>query len=62
MKRSLLDAEHEPTDQQLSALMKEVATEVRKKAEIAQKKFFQQIAEEIAKKKVEWAKKYNISF
>lgn len=52
----------EPTDEQLSALMKEVAEEARRKSDEAHKRYFQRMNEKIRKQKKEWEKEYNISF
>ncbi len=52
----------EPTDSQLSEIMKEVAEEAKQKSEAATKEYFQRMFENIRKKKIEWAEKYNITF
>lgn len=52
----------EPTDEQLSALMKEVAEEAKIKSEEAHNKFFKQMNDKIQQQKKEWTKKYNVKF
>ena len=51
----------EPTEEQLSALMKEVAEEAKCKAEAANRRFFQQIDDYFQQHQVESERKYNIS-
>ncbi|MCD8031370.1 MAG: hypothetical protein LUF85_11275 [Bacteroides sp.] len=52
----------EPTEGQLSEIMKEVAEEAKYKSEVATQKYFQQMFENIRQKKKEWSVKYNINF
>lgn len=52
----------EPSDEQLSTLMKEVAEEARKKSKEVHRDFFRQMNEKIREQKRIWADKYNISF
>lgn len=57
-----LTSMEEPTDEQLTTLMKEVAQEAKQKSEDAHRAFFKQMNEEIRKQKKIWAEKYNINF
>lgn len=57
-----LTSMEEPSDEHLSALMKEVAEEARKKSEEAHKNYFRKMYKNIREQKKEWAKKYNINF
>lgn len=52
----------EPTDQMLATLMQEVAEEAKKKSEAAHKKFFAEIRENIRQQRIEWCRKYNLTF
>lgn len=52
----------EPTDKMLATLMKEVAEEAKSKSEVAHKKFFAEIRENIRQQRIEWSKKYNVNF
>lgn len=56
-----LTSMEEPTDQMLATLMKEVVEEAKKKSEIAHKKFFDEIRENIRLQRGEWSKKYNVN-
>lgn len=57
-----LTSMEEPTDEQLSTLMKEVAEEAKQKSEEAHRVFFKQMNEEIRKQKKIWSQKYKINF
>ncbi|MCC8199407.1 MAG: hypothetical protein LIP06_12790 [Tannerellaceae bacterium] len=57
-----LTSMEEPTDSQLSSLMKEVAEEAKVKSEAANRKYFLDMFEYIEKKKREWAGRYNVTF
>lgn len=52
----------EPTDSQLSALMKEVAEEAKQKSENANRKYFENMFEYIERKKQQWTTQYNVTF
>ena len=52
----------EPSDEMLSALMKEVAKEAKESTEAVNRKFFQQMRERIREQKKAWEKEYNIKF
>ncbi|MDR2954429.1 MAG: hypothetical protein LBV43_05050 [Prevotella sp.] len=52
----------EPTDEQLSTIMEEVAQEAKEKSEAAHRKLFQKIAEKSNLMKAEWRQKYNLSY
>lgn len=56
-----LTSMEEPTDEQLSTLMKEVAEEAKRKSEKAHRDYFRQMNQAIKKQKKIWAKKYNIN-
>ncbi|WP_294558742.1 hypothetical protein [uncultured Bacteroides sp.] len=42
--------------------MQEVAEEAKKKSEAAHKKFFAEIRENIRQQRIEWRRKYNLTF
>lgn len=52
-----LTSMEEPTDAMLAQLMKEVAEDARHKAKEATERFFKQLDETVALRKLEWAKK-----
>ncbi|MCD8178718.1 MAG: hypothetical protein LUE98_15395 [Tannerellaceae bacterium] len=52
----------EPTDSQLSALMKAVAKEAKEKSEAANRQYFNNMFVYIEKKKQEWSAQYNVTF
>lgn len=49
-----LTSMEEPTDKMLATLMKEVAEEAKSKSEVAHKKFFAEIRENIRQQRIEW--------
>lgn len=49
----------EPTDDMLKQLMKEVASEAKRKATEATEKLFKQLEETVAQRKKEWAERRN---
>lgn len=54
------DADHEPTEEQLTALMKEVAKEAQKKHDAALEKFFHQINQGIRDERPLWKKTFKL--
>lgn len=57
-----LTSMEEPTDEQLSTIMEEVAEEAKRKSEDAHKNLFRKIAEKSDRIKAEWRKKQNLSY
>lgn len=56
-----LTSMEEPTDKMLATLMKEVAEEAKRKSEIAHKKFFAEIRENIRLMRTQWSEKYKVN-
>lgn len=59
MKFDLTDVNAEPTDEQLSQLMKEVAEEAKEKSEKANQKFFHEMNEYIKQQKEKFSNRTN---
>ncbi len=58
MRKGVLEADNEPTDDELEELMKEVAEEARRKGVIANEWLAEQVREEIRKAQERWVNEY----